>query len=59
MCVAVEYEQLEVQLDQLDAVLTNIENRRDQLHQEALLLLEEAKELRNKQDKEETDTSHE
>ena len=42
-----EYQQLEHQLDQLDAALTHIESKRDQLHEEALLLLQEAKEVRS------------
>ena len=49
-----DYERLEHQLDELDAALTNLENRRDQLHEEALQLLQEAREVRsaNKQEQE-------
>lgn len=43
-----EYHELDHQLDQLNAVLTSLENRRDLLHQEALKFIQDAKAMRIK-----------
>ncbi|KAL5483911.1 hypothetical protein EMCRGX_G020331 [Ephydatia muelleri] len=47
-----EYKDLDCQLDQLDVMLTSLENKRDLLHQEALKFLQDAKAMRSKKDAE-------
>ena len=54
----IEYLELDRQLDQLDAALTVLEGRREQLHQEAKQLLVDAKAARE-QNTEEEDSKEE
>ena len=59
----IEYVQLDKQLDQLDNVLSVLEERNDTLHEKAVQFLLEAKQVREEQEKEhqkqkETDSSN-
>ena len=45
--VCLDYKQIDKQLDQIDAVLSNLENKRDNLHEEAVKLLHETREIRS------------
>ena len=47
LSACLDYKQIDKQLDQIDAVLSNLENKRDNLHEEAIKLLHEAKEIRS------------
>lgn len=53
--IIIEYEQLDKQLDQLDTVLTSLEKRNDNLHEQALLFLEEARKMRENPQTEQTE----
>ena len=49
---SIEYLQLDRQLNQLDAVLTVLEEKNDKLHEEAIQFLLEARKMREEQEKE-------